>query len=125
MDKLTKILIIDDSELMRMKLYHILLNKYAEENLFFADSIEKAWEKILKNSIDLILLDIYMPGENGADFINDILKNNRLKDIPIIVITGTSKNSFIKTFFAEHIQAYLHKPIDKASLLNSIKEALS
>ena len=124
MDKETKILIVDDSELMRMKLQHILLDEFAEENLIFAESIEKAWEKILKNSIDIILLDIYLPGENGADFINDILKNKRLKDTPIIVITGNTENSFVKISFEKYVHAYLHKSIDKTKLINSIKEAL-
>ena len=125
MDKDTKILIVDDSELMRMQLYHILVEEYDAENLIFADSIEKAWEKVVKNNIDVILLDLYLPGENGTDFINDLLKNTRLKEIPIIVITGVANDSFVNAFYKEYVYSYLQKPVDKIELLKSIKKAKS
>jgi CheY-like chemotaxis protein len=125
MDKEKKILIVDDSELMRMKIYHMLVDKFDEENLLFSDTIENAREKVFKNNISLILLDIYLPGENGADFINDLLNNKRLKDIPIIVITATAPNSFVKASFEKHVNSYLHKPIDKTELLDSIQNVLN
>lgn len=124
MEKELKILIIDDSELMRMKLYHILLEEFKEDNLIFADSIEKGWEKVIKYNVDVILLDLYLPGENGTDLINDLGKNERLKDIPIIVITGTPSNSMAETFYKKSVAAYLYKPIDKRELFKSIKKVL-
>jgi len=116
----TKILIVDDAELYRMKIFCMLEDNFKEENLIFADSIETAWEKLIKNTIDVVLLDIYLPGENGTDLINDMLSNKRLKDIPIIVITGTREDSIVKTFYKKHVNSYLHKPIKREELLEAI-----
>jgi CheY-like chemotaxis protein len=124
MDKTTKILIVDDSELIRMKLYHLLKGKYSESNMLFADTIDKAWEILKENIIDVILLDIYLPGRNGADLMSDMLTDDQFKDIPIIVITGTKEDSFVKVSFEKHVYAYLHKPIDRNKLLKVIDECV-
>tara|TARA_B100000809_G_scaffold260154_1_gene306546 strand:- start:1953 stop:2339 length:387 start_codon:yes stop_codon:yes gene_type:complete len=116
------ILVVDDSELARVNILYQLKNIYEEINILFAETIEKAWGILNENSVDIALIDIYMPGKNGADLINDMLAHEKFKNIPIIVVTGTSEDSFVKTSFEKHVHAYLHKPIDKDKLLNSIKD---
>ncbi len=125
MKNTAKILIVDDSELIRMKLFCMLKEEFGESNLVFSETVEKAWEKLIKNTIDVVLLDIYLPGENGTDLISDMLANKRLKDIPVIVITGTKEDSFVKASFEKHVYAYLHKPIDKIRLFETIKECIN
>lgn len=84
--------------------------------------MKKTWEILNENEINIALIDIYMPGKNGADLINAMLADSNFKDIPIIVVTGTKKDSFVKASFEKHVHAYLHKPIDKMELRSSIKE---
>ena len=116
----TKILIVDDAEMERFQLLHLLNGNYNENDLFFAPTIEEAWEILQQQEIDVLLLDIYLPGENGADLMTKMFADERLKDIPIIVITGTREDSFVKMSFEKYVYAYLHKPIVKDKLLNMI-----
>ena len=124
MDKTIKILVVDDSEIVRINILHQLNEFYDETNIFIADTIEKAWNILNNKAIDVALIDIYLPGKNGADLINDMLRDSKMKSIPIIVITGTAEDSYIKARFEKYVYAYLHKPIDKTKMLNSIREAV-
>jgi len=44
-----------------------------------------------KNSFDLILLDIIMPRMGGFEFMEEKLKDERIKDIPIIIISNSGQ----------------------------------
>ena len=116
------ILVVDDSEVARVNILYQLKHVFNEANILPADTMEEAWETLNENEVNIALIDIYMPGKNGADLINDMLVDSKFKDIPIIVVTGTKKDSFIKASFEKHVHAYLHKPIDRMELLKSIKE---
>jgi len=124
MDRDPKLLIIDDSELVRIQLLHQLNDEFDEEDMYFSETIEDAWEILNNEHIDLVLLDIYLPGKNGADLINDMLYNEQLKHIPIIVITGTKDDSFVKLSYEKYVCEYLHKPIDTLKLKKAIRSCL-
>ena len=125
MDKSVNILIVDDSEMERVNLLYQLKEVFNEQSLFFADTIDKAWAVFYENTIDVALIDIYLPGKNGADLINDMLFSESYKDIPIIVITGTSEDSFVKTSYEKHVSEYLHKPIDNKKLISAITKCVN
>jgi response regulator RpfG family c-di-GMP phosphodiesterase len=119
------ILIVDDSEFERAIRCYQLKEICEESNLFLAGTIEKAWGILNKDRIDLAIIDIYLPGKNGADLINDMICHKQLKDIPILVITGTSKDSFIKASYENYVSAYLHKPIETKLLISTVNEILN
>lgn len=125
MNTTTRILIVDDAEIERIQMFHLLEEKFDKENLFFAETIENAWNILNNNKIDLLLLDIYLPGENGADLMSKMFLEKRFKNIPVIVITGTRKDSFVKLSFEKYVYAYLHKPINKTQLFHSIEECIA
>ncbi len=124
MDNSIKILVVDDSEVVRVNILYQLRDVFDETNIFFAETIDQAWKTLNENKIDIALIDIYLPGKNGADLINDMLANETFKSIPIIVITGTGEDSFVKASFEKHVHAYLHKPIDNKKLISSIKNCI-
>jgi len=118
------ILVVDDSELARVNILYQLKNIFQETNILFADTIEKAWEILSENEINIALIDIYMPGKNGADLINDMLAHEKFKSIPIIVVTGTKEDSFVKASFEQYVHAYLHKPLDNNELIQTVEELM-
>lgn len=119
-----KILIVDDCIMERTLRCYQLKSLFDESNLFLASTIEKAWDILNDNTIDLAIIDIYLPGRNGADLINDMIFHKKLKGIPIIVITGTSEDSFVKASFRKYVNAYLHKPIESNLLIGTINKIL-
>jgi len=63
-----------------------------------------ALERLKEDKIDLILLDVMMPGLNGYDVCKKIKEVDRLKSIPVVMITalqskeGRSRGLHIKAF---------------------------
>jgi DNA-binding response OmpR family regulator len=86
---------------------------------------EEALKKIETEKIDLILLDINMPGMNGFEVIRHLKSNPKSCDIPVVVLTGT----YISDEDKRHgltlgVAKYLTKPFAADDILREIKNAL-
>ncbi|MBN7817700.1 LytR/AlgR family response regulator transcription factor [Algoriphagus pacificus] len=109
-------IIIDDEETSR-----IILDQLCSEinDLDLIDTFENAIEAIKflnKNDVDLILLDIHMPGFSGFDFIQT------LKNPPKIVLTTSDKDFAIQAFEYESVMDYLVKPITRERFSKALKK---
>ena len=85
-----------------------------------------ALENIKTKNVDLILLDINMPGMNGFEVIKQLKLNKKTCDIPIVVLTGT----YISEDDKKHgltlgVAKYLTKPFSADDLTKEIKEAFN
>ena len=63
-----------------------------------------------KNKVDLIVMDVMMPGINGFDLTSEIRAFN--KDIPIIIVTAKESIDDKRQGFLKGADDYLVKPID-------------
>lgn len=82
-----KILFVEDN-IQLQQLYRDILDKQQYETLF-VDNGAKALELIKKEFPDLVLLDIMIPGGmNGFDVLETIKRDEKLKNIPVIVCTN-------------------------------------
>jgi DNA-binding response OmpR family regulator len=120
-----KILIVDDEPDMLSFLATFLQDNGFE--IISAVDGKDCFEKAKKFHPDLITLDISMPEESGVKAFRNIQETEETKDIPVIIITGISKDfkKFIHT--RKHVQppiAYMEKPIDTSELLAKINEIL-
>ncbi len=80
----TKILIVDDDELTRQ-----VLSSYFENegyDVLCATTAEEAEELLVLGTVDLILLDIRMPGKDGLTLTRELRINN---EVGIILVTGS------------------------------------
>ena len=76
---------------------------------------------LIKEKIDLILLDVQMPDINGFELAAMIKSNKKTKNIPIIFVTAVFKSEeFIKEGYDLGAVDYVTKPIDDNQLLNKI-----
>jgi CheY-like chemotaxis protein len=85
----------------------------------------KAQSQLLKNPPDLILLDVMMPIVSGYELCNQLRRAPKLKDIPIIILTG--KDGWVDRARAKMCGAtdFLSKPVQKEKLLETINKYLS
>ncbi len=117
------ILIVDDTPLNLT-----ILNKVLSENYIVKAAIngEKALAiSASSDSIDLILLDIHMPGINGFEVCKRLKANPQTKDIPVIFLTGeTSKESESYGFEVGAVD-FINKPINPAIVKARIKTHLT
>ncbi len=116
------ILTVDDEE-------HILeLLKYNLENngyqVLQADSGEKALQTLEEHAIDLVLLDLLLPGIDGLEVLRRLRNHAKLKHMPVIMLTA--KHEEIDTVLGLEMGAddYLGKPFGIHELLARIKVVL-
>jgi len=70
---------------------------------------------------DLVLLDINLPKKNGHEVLQYIKENEKLKHIPVIMLTTSSSERDIDLTYSNHANCYITKPSD----VNEYIEALS
>ena len=122
MRKSKKILIIDDSFQSIQTMVDIIEETDLEFTLFSAISGKLAL-KILENETpNLILLDWQMPEMSGMELLKKIKENQRIKNIPVVIVTGIMTNS-ANLFEAFNMGAedFIRKPIDKLEFTARIK----
>ncbi len=94
---------------------------------------EEGMEKVRKEKPDLILLDILMPRESGIKMYHELKLDPNLKDIPVAMLSGVSKRTFLRsqaalTEFGDETvpepQAYLEKPVEPEDLAETLKKIL-
>jgi DNA-binding response OmpR family regulator len=89
------ILTIDDSSFVRNILKTVLTQK--GYNVFTAASAQEGFDVLKDNRIDLILLDLIMPGMDGMKFLDKLKEDINYMDIPVVVISGdTSRNHYAR-----------------------------
>ena len=122
-----KILIVDDS-IEGRELLKRILNKRGYPHIITAGSAEAAFEILEKNEkssdIDLVLLDIVMPGMDGIEACTRIKKTDSLKDIPVIMVTGMDNMTMLEQAFRAGAMDYIKKPYSTLELTARVRNAL-
>ena len=114
------ILIVDDDRNIRYVMKEIVeSNGYSA---FPASCGEEAFEILAKEHIDLAIVDIMMPGQNGYDLTREIRSFNQ--DFPILMISAKQLPQDRKLGFLAGIDDFMSKPIDPDELLLHIKALL-
>lgn len=73
---------------------------------------------------DLLILDLHMPGTDGAGVCRRVRSDHRFKDLPVLFLTASrADEDFVKTLRVG-ADAYLTKPIGAAALRRKVREAL-
>lgn len=69
----------------------------------------------------LILLDLNLPGTDGRDVLEEIKQDERLKAIPVVVLTTSSDERDIERCYRAGVNSYLRKPVDLPAYMRSIE----
>jgi CheY-like chemotaxis protein len=70
---------------------------------------------------DLILLDINLPRLSGLEVLVSIKKDERLKDIPVIMLTTSAAEKDILISYEHHANRFITKPVDLPRFIEVIK----
>ena len=116
------ILSVDD-EPANLKLLEAILVPRGYDVVSIANG-EDALRMIKSRSIDLVLMDLMLPGMDGLQISRKIKENKKYRHIPIIMLTAhTGVESFIKSLSNE-VFAHLQKPFETEELINIVQTAL-
>src|SRR4030042_1529640 len=89
-----------------------------------ATSGEEALGKLSGNQIDLILLDVMMPGMDGFEVTRRVRQDDKNRLIPIILVTALRETEDRVKGIEAGCDDFLSKPVDKMELLARVKSLL-
>lgn len=116
------ILIIDDHALFRTGMKMILTQVGEASGISEASSIKEAFE-FTEHDIDLILLDIHLPGVNGIDGIKPL--RDKFAGVPIIVLSASNDPSSIAQASKLGASGFLNKASMAEQMVTSINTVLA
>jgi CheY-like chemotaxis protein len=70
---------------------------------------------------DLILLDLNLPKKSGHEVLDEIKADEKLKRIPVVVLTTSSADQDVTRAYDAHANCYIIKPIDLNQFLKAMK----
>ena len=119
-----QLIICDDDKLFIQKLQHCLQLFFKQHHLTLPKIITfTSGEELLSytGSIDILFLDIEMPGMNGIYVGNELKKANK----NVIIFVVTSYSEYLDEAMRFHVFRYLSKPLDKQRFFRNMKDALA
>lgn len=104
------ILIVDDHEMIRELLARSLENQH--HRIITASSGTEALTLLQRQPIDLVLLDVMMPGMNGVDVLKQMKSDRNLRQTPVIVISADTDTDRVVSCITLGADDYISKPFN-------------
>ncbi len=114
---------IDDCNFFKEALAKLTLST----NLKTVNDGEELMQLLTNETIDLpnlLFLDINMPRKNGFECLSEIKKNERLKDLPIVIFSTSKSRDNINNAFKIGANIYIRKPCNFNQLMQVIQHAI-
>jgi len=118
----TNILIVEDHELTRFGLKTAFEAYDFVKNIYEAESAEKAIDIVDSNKIDLIIMDLGLPGMNGIEATQKIKEYN--KDVKIVILTSHNDEQEVLNSLKAGANAYCSKEINPKRLVQVIQSVM-
>ena len=120
MKRSPSILVIDD-DAVTLKVLSIVLNSEDVEVRSVNDP-EVGYKMIRQESPRLVILDVFMPGKNGLDLLNDIRRDPEICHTPVLMLTNDPRLKGMA--FDLGADGYLTKPFSPVELRQKISDLL-
>lgn len=119
-----KVLVVDDNQDVRELVVHIL--SADGFHVYSASNGEDALAILNSNPVNLVLLDVMMPGKSGLEVLSEIRSgsNKALRDIPVLMITAKSSTEDIDAALAIGASSYIVKPFRGTTIREKVRSLL-
>lgn len=114
-----KILIVDDS-VTTLLMEEMLLKKYTNFDVVQASNGQEAVKVALEELPSLILMDVVMPKMDGFAACREMRRQEKLKKVPIILVTSRGEAENVEKGYESGCNDYLTKPIESNELVQMV-----
>lgn len=125
------VLVVDDE--MDIRTFISTLLESNGYKLRLAENGEQGMQKLKDEPPDLVTLDVMMPKESGIKMYRDIKTNPEYENIPVLIISGLAKKTFLHSqkvldkFKGQQVpppDGYIEKPPEPEELMSEVKRLL-
>jgi len=117
-----RILFVDDEPMVLQGLQRMLRGMREEWEMEFLDGGAKALARMAEQPVDVVVADMRMPGMNGAELLNEVMKRHP-KTVRLILSGHADKDLILQCVGSTH--QYLSKPCDPDALKATVLRASS
>jgi putative two-component system response regulator len=116
------VLAVDDSPVHLSVLANFLKNKFT---LMAFKTAGEALNHMDAAVIDIILLDIEMPGLSGFEFLRTVRKKPKYWNVPVIIVSGHTEDDVVNHAMKAGADDFVGKPVNQEELLQKIETLLN
>jgi DNA-binding response OmpR family regulator len=119
-----KVLVVDDNQDVRELIVHIL--NADGFHVYAAVDGENALAILNSNPVNLVLLDVMMPGMSGLDVLREIRtgSNKKIREVPVMMITAMSSTDDVDQALAIGANSYVVKPFRGTTIREKVRKIL-
>jgi two-component system, chemotaxis family, chemotaxis protein CheY len=121
MDLNMKVMIVDDFATMRRILRNIL-KQIGFKNIIEADDGKNALKELKKEKVDLIMCDWNMPEMPGIELLKNVRSDDKLKDIPFVMVTAEAQKDNIVEAVKSGVSNYVVKPFTAETITEKLNK---
>ena len=118
-----KVLIVDDEEKARLYLAQILHELRPDLFIHFASSPTEAMFLLESQCVDIVMLDVEMPGMTGLELLSQL--QDKLRNTPVIFVSAYKRAEFIQKAIRLNAIDYIDKPVDPMELESALVKAFA
>ncbi len=123
-----RILLVEDNPADVRLTREMLRESKVRNDLMVAHTAEEA-ERILglgeegteMDRPDLVLLDLNLPGKSGHELLKDLKAAEKLRRIPVVILTSSEAEEDIEKSYDRYANAYVTKPVDLTELSKVVR----
>jgi two-component system invasion response regulator UvrY len=116
------ILLVDDHDLIREGLKHILSKQFPSASISEASTAEDAIKKVSTAKFDLVISDLTMPGRGGLDVVRQVKQID--PKLPVLILSMHAEDEYAVRALKAGAAGYLNKTNGAADIFKAIKMVL-
>jgi two-component system, NarL family, invasion response regulator UvrY len=117
-----KVLIADDHAVVRRGLKDILIDAFSDVQFVEASNGDEVMSKLAGSSVNLLVLDINMPGRSGLDVLHDV--KYQYPRLPVLVLSIQPEDQYAMRCLRAGASAYINKDSAPEELALAVKKVL-
>jgi two-component system, response regulator len=100
---------------------NIILVRDGKEAIEYFQELDVKWKGVIKDKINLIILDLNLPKVSGMDVLKYLRKNSKYSPVPVIILSTSSDKKTIDEAYKNGANGYVAKPVSYKEFVDKLE----